>query len=265
MWLSSYVEVHHLRFSFLNAVIRVNCFAGWKISGRRRHCSLKFSNPPLQACTDSFFFLSHSAGDKLQRATDKRRTMVVASGTNSFAKEMAIRKRIINIFNKREEDFPSLKEYNDYLEEVEDMTCNLIEGIDVPAIEAKIAKYERENYDQIMNDRARKAEEFAAALAASKGPALIETEAAAVNQSSQAGFSGAAQGQYAPVVAGGSFQPRPMGMATQPLPLGGSLDMPLDDEEMMRLRAERGGRAGGWSPELSRKRALEEAFGSLWI
>lgn len=25
-------------------------------------------------------------------------------------------------FNKREEDFPSLKEYNDYLEEVEDMS-----------------------------------------------------------------------------------------------------------------------------------------------
>lgn len=25
-------------------------------------------------------------------------------------------------FNKREEDFPSLKDYNDYLEEVEDMS-----------------------------------------------------------------------------------------------------------------------------------------------
>ncbi|KAI3754524.1 hypothetical protein L1987_54311 [Smallanthus sonchifolius] len=95
--------------------------------------------------------------------------MVVASGTNSFAKEMTIRKRIGNIFNKRVDDFPSLRDYNDYLEEVEDMTVNLVEGIDVPAIEAKIAQYQKENAEQIMNAHARKAEEFAAALAASKG------------------------------------------------------------------------------------------------
>ncbi|XP_072960401.1 uncharacterized protein [Typha angustifolia] len=97
--------------------------------------------------------------------------MVVASGTNSWAKEMAIRRRVANIFNKREEDFPSLKEYNDYLEEVEDMTFNLVEGIDVAAIEAKIAKYQEENAEQIINSRARKAEELAAALRASRGNA----------------------------------------------------------------------------------------------
>ncbi|XP_058181742.1 RNA polymerase II transcription factor B subunit 3-like isoform X5 [Rhododendron vialii] len=56
--------------------------------------------------------------------------MVVAK---SFFKEMAIRKRIASIFNKGEE------------EEVEDMTFNLIEGIDVPAIEGKIAQYHKEN------------------------------------------------------------------------------------------------------------------------
>ena len=39
----------------------------------------------------------------------------------------------------------------------------------------------------------------------------------------------------------------------------------MDDEEMMRLKAEYGGKAGGWSLELSRKRALEEAFTSIWI
>ncbi|XP_057447556.1 uncharacterized protein LOC130739311 isoform X1 [Lotus japonicus] len=74
-------------------------------------------------------------------------------------------------FNKREDDFPSLREYNDYLEQVEDMTFNLIEGVDVAAIEAKIAKYQEENSEQIMVNRARKAEELAAALAASKGQA----------------------------------------------------------------------------------------------
>lgn len=33
---------------------------------------------------------------------------------------------------------------------------NLIDGIDVPAIEAKIAKYQEENAEQIMINRARK-------------------------------------------------------------------------------------------------------------
>lgn len=168
-------------------------------------------------------------------------------------------------FNKREDDFSSLKEYNDYLEEVEDMTFNLIEGIDVQVIEAKIARYQEENAEQIVINRARKAEEYAAALAASKGiPAQADNDAAAAaDQSFQAGLSTGTQGQYAPTIAGG--QPRPTG---QPVPLGGGLDMQgygLDEEEMLRLRAERGGRAGGWSVEFSRKRALEEAFGSIWI
>ncbi|XP_058185911.1 uncharacterized protein LOC131303127 isoform X2 [Rhododendron vialii] len=185
---------------------------------------------------------------------------------NPFSKEMAIRKRIASIFNKREEDFPSLREYNDYLEEVEDMTFNLIEGIDVPAIEAKIAQYQKENAEQIINAQARKAEEYAAALAASKGHHDSDPT---TSQSFQGGVGAGAQGYYAPAVAGGAIgQPRPTGMAPQPIPIGLNPDMDAynyDNEEMTRLRAERGGRAGGWSLELSRKRALEEAFCSIWI
>lgn len=194
--------------------------------------------------------------------------MVVVSGSSAFGKEMAIRKRIANIFNKREEDFPSLREYNDYLEEVEDMIFNLIEGNDVPAIEAKIAHYQRENAEQIMMAHARKAEEYAAALAASKGQP-VQTENDVMVQSSQTGANTGAPGQYAPAIAGGAVgQPRPTGMAPQPIPLGSGPDMSMyeyEDEEKMKLRAERAARAGGWSIELSKKRALEEAFGSIWI
>ncbi|GFP81414.1 cdk-activating kinase assembly factor mat1 [Phtheirospermum japonicum] len=189
--------------------------------------------------------------------------MVVASG-NAFAKEMAIRKRIASIYNKREEDFASLKEYNDYLEEVEDMIVNLVDGIDVPSIEARIAQYQRENADQIMNAQARKAEEYAAALAASKGQ--LPQTGVDLSSSSQEGTSGIAQGQYAPAIAGsGIGQPRPMG---QPLPLGPGHDplgLDYEDEETMKLRAEKAARAGGWSVEMSKKRALEEAFSSIWI
>ncbi|KAL1819737.1 hypothetical protein ACET3Z_014606 [Daucus carota] len=184
--------------------------------------------------------------------------VVVAAGSTTFAKEMAIRKRISNIFNKREDDFPSLREYNDYLEEVEDMIVNLVEGIDVPAIEARIAQYQKENSEQIMNAQARKAEEYAAALAASKGQPVHNDFDATGSQSSQAAIS--AGGNYAPAVAGG--------VIAQPIPIASGHEMlgyQFDDEEMMKLKAERGGKAGGWSIELSKKRALEEAFGSIWI
>ncbi|KAK0571360.1 hypothetical protein LWI29_014682 [Acer saccharum] len=190
---------------------------------------------------------------------------MVIAGSNPYNKEIATRRRIASIYNKREDDFPSLREYNDYLEEVEDMIFNLIEGVDVQAIEEKIKQYQKENAEQIIVNQARKAEELAAALTASKaGPAQNDTDGAP-SQSSQGGF-GIPQGQYAPTMAGG--QPRPTGMGPQPLPLSGGLDMhgyAIEDEEMMKLRAERGGKAGGWSIELSKKRALEEAFASIWV
>ncbi|KAI0340492.1 CDK-activating kinase assembly factor [Trametopsis cervina] len=60
-------------------------------------------------------------------------------------KEVAVRRRIAKDFNKRSEDFPDLRSYNDYLEEVEDITFNLINDIDVPATEARITRYKQEN------------------------------------------------------------------------------------------------------------------------
>ncbi|KAK8944552.1 hypothetical protein KSP39_PZI007816 [Platanthera zijinensis] len=197
--------------------------------------------------------------------------MVGPSGSNPFAKEMAVRKRISSIFNKREEDFSSLKHYNDYLEEVEDMTFNLIEGTDVEEIEAYITKYQEENAEQIIISRAHKAEELAAALTASKGLAQTETTDHAVGLSAQTSTVGGAgmQGQYAPTGFPGTglMQPRPTGgMVPQPVPIGGPGDRlhghAAEEDEALRARA---ARAGGWTADLSRKRALEEAFSSISV
>ncbi|XP_066352852.1 uncharacterized protein [Miscanthus floridulus] len=192
--------------------------------------------------------------------------MVSGGGGNAWAKEMTIRRRIASIFNKTQEHFPTLKDYNDYLEEIEDMTFNLIEGIDVEAIEAKIARYQQENAEQIYLSRAKRAEDLAAALKASRmNP--VKAEANDMAAGSSQGISGGAgvQGQYAPAaVLGGVAQPRPTGMAPQ---LIGSQSDPLqgDDEETRILRGERAARAGGWTAELSKRRALEEAFSAIFI
>ncbi|XP_019058214.1 PREDICTED: uncharacterized protein LOC104814737 isoform X2 [Tarenaya hassleriana] len=135
------------------------------------------------------------------------------------------------------------------------MIFDLIEGINVDAIEEKIKKYSQENAEQIMINRARKAEELAAAIAACKGqPTQTDSD-----MSSNQGLT---------VAASGGQPPRPMGMGPQPVPIGGGPEHQLfgfEDEEMMKLKAERGPRAGGFSIEISKRRALEEAFASIWV
>ena len=53
-------------------------------------------------------------------------------------KEVDIRRKILRDFNKQEEDFETLREFNDYLEMVEDIIFNLCNGIDVAETERKV-------------------------------------------------------------------------------------------------------------------------------
>lgn len=76
-------------------------------------------------------------------------------------KEVAIRRRIAKHFNKRLEDFEDLHAYNDYLEEVETIAFNLINGIDVAATEAKIAEHRAANAAIIELNEQREAREAA--------------------------------------------------------------------------------------------------------
>ncbi|EFJ09494.1 hypothetical protein SELMODRAFT_428018 [Selaginella moellendorffii] len=73
-------------------------------------------------------------------------------------REMQVRRRIASIYNKREDNFASLRDYKDYLEDVEDIIFNLVQGINVDETEAKIKAYNEENYEQILTSRARKRE-----------------------------------------------------------------------------------------------------------
>lgn len=68
-------------------------------------------------------------------------------------KEVDIRKRILRDFNKKEEDFSTLREYNDYLEEVENIIYNLSNNIDVMETNKKIEQYKKDNREQIMKSK----------------------------------------------------------------------------------------------------------------
>ncbi|CAM6106695.1 unnamed protein product [Calypogeia fissa] len=175
-------------------------------------------------------------------------------------KENAIRRRIASTYNKPEDDFPSLRAYNDYLEEVED-----IKGVNVQETEAKIKAYQEENADQIIAARAKKAERIAQALREEKAVPIAapapSLEKVQDNSGAATGIQlgAAGTGQYAPSVVPGTMfmQPRPMG----PSQTGDG----VEDPEAQKLREQRGARAGGWTAELTQRRAIEEAMCSLWI
>ncbi|ORX89479.1 CDK-activating kinase assembly factor [Basidiobolus meristosporus CBS 931.73] len=74
-------------------------------------------------------------------------------------KEVRVRKRVAKFFNKRQEDFPTLRAYNDYLEELEEIIFNLINEVDVQETEEKIQRFADENKESISLNAARQLNE----------------------------------------------------------------------------------------------------------
>ena len=74
-------------------------------------------------------------------------------------KEVHIRKKILKEYNKRLEDFSTLREYNDYLEEIEVIIFNLVHGRDIIATNKQIDSYKRDNKDITMKNRSRQSQE----------------------------------------------------------------------------------------------------------
>lgn len=68
-------------------------------------------------------------------------------------KEVDIRKRVLRDFNKKEEDFETLREYNDYLEEVESIIYNLVHNQDIIETNKKIEQFKKDNKDFIMKNK----------------------------------------------------------------------------------------------------------------
>lgn len=70
-------------------------------------------------------------------------------------KEVDIRRRILRDYNKKEEDFNTLQEYNDYLEEIEHIIYNLCNNIDIINTNKRIEQYKKENREIIQRNKTR--------------------------------------------------------------------------------------------------------------
>lgn len=70
-------------------------------------------------------------------------------------KEIDIRKRILRDYNKKEEDFATLDDYNNYLEEIEAIIYNLCNNIEIINTNKRIEAYKKENKDTILKNKQR--------------------------------------------------------------------------------------------------------------
>ncbi|KAL7421031.1 TFIIH/NER complex subunit [Cryptotrichosporon argae] len=108
-----------------------------------------------EACIDRLFTLGPepcpTCGKVLRKANFAHQTFEDLA----VEKEVSVRRRIGDIYNMRREDFASDREYDDYLEEVEDITFNLLNDVDVAATEARIASYEASHASSIASNAAR--------------------------------------------------------------------------------------------------------------
>ncbi|KAH9892144.1 CDK-activating kinase assembly factor MAT1-domain-containing protein [Xylariomycetidae sp. FL2044] len=78
-------------------------------------------------------------------------------GDLTVEREVDIRRRVQAVFNRAEDDFETLRDYNDYLQTVEDLTADLISGGDEERkrAEGQLLAYEQQHRADIEKNRTR--------------------------------------------------------------------------------------------------------------
>jgi CDK-activating kinase assembly factor MAT1 len=76
-------------------------------------------------------------------------------GDLKVERECDIRKRVGAVFNRRQEEFETLRDWNNYLEEVEDLIWNLVEGTkeEKARAEERLLRYKESNVADIEDNR----------------------------------------------------------------------------------------------------------------
>ncbi|TRY55283.1 hypothetical protein DNTS_015759 [Danionella cerebrum] len=127
----------------------------------------KYRNPSLklmvnvcghtlcESCVDMLFVRGSGSCVECNTPLRKSNFRVQLFEDPAIDKEVEIRKKVLKIYNKRELDFSSLKEYNDYLEQVEDIVFNLTNNTEVEKTKQIMEQYQRDNKDSIQRNKAK--------------------------------------------------------------------------------------------------------------
>ncbi|KAL1297841.1 hypothetical protein AAFC00_006368 [Neodothiora populina] len=136
-----------------------------------------------ESCVDRIF--SHGPNKcpiaGCNRTLRKHRFRVQTFEDVQVEREVDIRKRVAAVFNRREDEFDSLLDYNNYLNEVEDMTFNFINKVDVEATERRMAAYAEQNTRAITANAAlasQETQDYSALQAAEREQSRLRRDAA---------------------------------------------------------------------------------------
>ncbi|XP_019559457.2 CDK-activating kinase assembly factor MAT1 [Aedes albopictus] len=125
----------------------------------------KYRNPSLklmvnvcghtlcESCVELLFLKGSGSCPECNVALRRSNFRVQLFEDSNVDKEVQIRKRILKDFNKKEDDFATLGEYNDYLELIEELVFNLCNNIDIINTNKRIEQYKKENRDTILKNK----------------------------------------------------------------------------------------------------------------
>ncbi|XP_061174780.1 CDK-activating kinase assembly factor MAT1-like [Saccostrea echinata] len=131
----------------------------------------KYRNPSLkllvnvcghslcETCVEALFVKGSGTCPECGTALRKTNFRVQLFEDPFIEKEIEVRKKILKDFNKKEEDFDTLEEYNDYIEKIETIIFNIINNVDVDETRQMVEQYKRDNKDQISKGRNKKSKD----------------------------------------------------------------------------------------------------------
>ncbi|XP_077298212.1 CDK-activating kinase assembly factor isoform X2 [Arctopsyche grandis] len=127
----------------------------------------KYRNPSLklmvnvcghalcESCVDLLFLKGSGSCPECNVPLRRSNFRIQMFEDSKVEKEVDIRKRLLKDYNKKEEDFSTLKDFNDYLEEIETIVFNLTNNVDIIGTNKRIEQYKKDNKDVIMKNKTR--------------------------------------------------------------------------------------------------------------
>lgn len=133
----------------------------------------KYRNPSLvlmvntcghalcESCVELLFVKGSGSCPECQTALRRAAFRVQLFEDPSIDKEVDVRRKVLRDYNKRREDFATARDYDDYLEEVEEIIHNLVTGFDLHETMRRVEQYKRDNKDLIKKNANRRSREDA--------------------------------------------------------------------------------------------------------
>ncbi|MPC45431.1 CDK-activating kinase assembly factor MAT1 [Portunus trituberculatus] len=106
-------------------------------------------HPMCDSCVRMYFIKESAPCPECEIILKRSKFRVQIYEDPLVEKELAIRRKVMKVYNMSEDDFPTLEEWNAYLEEIEEIVYNITNDINKPEMEKKIENYEKQNKNEI--------------------------------------------------------------------------------------------------------------------